>query len=174
VTEGLDALSEHASELNRRVLPENPFLLLGQYGRLDPTRVPEPGREVAWAYTHVAQGSWDEERTEEFADRMEAQVERVAPGFRQLIRKRVISSPVTLERENQNLVGGSVNGGTAQVHQQLVFRPAPGTHGARPETHVPGLFLASASAHPGGGVHGACGANAARSALLRAKLQRRR
>jgi phytoene dehydrogenase-like protein len=62
-----------------------------------------------------------------------------------------------------NLVGGAVNGGTTAVHQQLMFRPIPGT--GRPETCVPGLYLASAAAHPGGGVHGACGANAARAAL---------
>jgi phytoene dehydrogenase-like protein len=94
---------------------------------------------------------------------MEEQVERVAPGFRALIRKRNVMTPVTLEQHDQNLIGGSVNGGTAQIHQQLVFRPAPGL--ARPETHVDGLYLASAAAHPGGGVHGACGANAARAAL---------
>jgi len=64
---------------------------------------------------------------------------------------------------NANLVGGALNGGTAQMHQQLVLRPFPGL--GRPETPVPGVFLASASAHPGGGVHGACGANAARAAL---------
>ena len=169
VTEGLDALSEHAAELNRGDLPTNPFLLLGQYASYDPSRVPEPGKEVAWAYTHIAHGVWDEARKESFADLMEEQVERVAPGFRSLIRKRHVFTPLGLERADQNLVGGAVNGGTAQIHQQLVFRPAPGPHGGRTETHVPGLYLASASAHPGGGVHGACGANAARAALLAAR-----
>jgi phytoene dehydrogenase-like protein len=95
---------------------------------------------------------------------MEEQVERVAPGFRRLIRKRHVFTPVGLEAADQNLVGGSVNGGTAQIHQQLVFRPTPGGL-ARNETTVDGLYLASASAHPGGGVHGAVGANAARAAL---------
>ncbi len=163
VTEGLDALSEHAAELNKGEMPTQPFLLLGQYASYDPQRVPEPGKEVAWAYTHIPSQAWDESRSEEFADLMEEQVERVAPGFRQLIRKRHVFTPVGLERADQNLVGGSVNGGTAQIHQQLVFRPAPGL--ARPETHVDGLYLASAAAHPGGGVHGACGANAAHAAL---------
>jgi phytoene dehydrogenase-like protein len=73
-------------------------------------------------------------------------------------------APPDLERANRNLVGGAVNGGTSQLHQQLVFRPIPGR--GRAETPVRGLYLASASAHPGGGVHGACGANAARAALI--------
>ena len=163
VTEGLDALSQHAAELNTDTLPTQPFLLLGQYASYDPSRVPEPGKEVAWAYTHIPHGVWREEDTETFADLMEEQVERVAPGFRKLIRKRHVMTPPNLEAHDQNLIGGSVNGGTAQIHQQLVFRPAPGL--ARPETHVDGLYLASAAAHPGGGVHGACGANAAHAAL---------
>jgi phytoene dehydrogenase-like protein len=163
VTEGLDALSDHAAELSKGELPSTPFLLLGQYASYDPGRVPEPGKEVAWAYTHIPNGVWRDEDTERFADLMEEQVERVAPGFRALIRRRHVFTPTSLERADQNLVGGAVNGGTAQIHQQLIFRPTPGL--ARSETHVDGLYLASASAHPGGGVHGACGANAARAAL---------
>ena len=162
VTEGLDALSEISAEINRRELPQRPFLLLGQYARYDPQRAPA-GKEVAWAYTHVPQGAWREDRTEEYADRMEEQVERLAPGFRALIRRRHVFTPTSLEQADQNLVGGGVNGGTAQVHQQLVFRPVPGI--GRNETHVDGLYLASAAAHPGGGVHGAAGANAASAAL---------
>jgi phytoene dehydrogenase-like protein len=162
VADDLDALSAHAAELSRGELPGTPFLLLGQYAGYDPGRCP-PGKEVAWAYTHIPNGVWREELTESFADLMEEQVERVAPGFRELIRGRHVFTPTKLEAADQNLVGGAVNGGTAQVHQQLVFRPAPGT--GRTETHVDGLYLASAAAHPGGGVHGACGANAARAAL---------
>jgi len=169
VTEGLDALSEHAAELNSGRMPSAPFLLVGQYSTFDPSRVPE-GKEVAWAYTHVPRESWREEEAEGFADLMEEQIERVAPGFRRLIRRRHVFTPAGLEEHDQNLVGGSVNGGTAQIHQQLVFRPAPGL--GRTETHVPRLYLASASAHPGGGVHGACGANAARAALLHAAPQK--
>jgi phytoene dehydrogenase-like protein len=161
VTEGLDALSRHAAEIDRGELPSEPFLLLGQYARYDPGRCPE-GKEVAWAYTHLPHGVWRDELTESYADLMEEQVERVAPGFRALIRGRHVFTPTKLEAADQNLVGGAVNGGTAQIHQQLVFRPAPGL--ARPETHVDGLYLASAAAHPGGGVHGACGANAAHAA----------
>jgi phytoene dehydrogenase-like protein len=74
-----------------------------------------------------------------------------------------VQSPGDLEQANASLRGGAVNGGTSAVHQQLFFRPTPGL--GRPETPIEGLFLASASAHPGGGVHGACGWNAARAAL---------
>jgi phytoene dehydrogenase-like protein len=162
VTEGLDALSDTAGQINRDQLPTHPFLLLGQYAHYDPVRAPA-GKEVAWAYTHVPQGVWSDERTEEYADLMEEQVERVAPGFRKLIRRRHVFTPTSLEQADQNLVGGGVNGGTAQIHQQVVFRPVPGL--ARTETHVDGLYLASAAAHPGGGVHGAAGANAAAAAL---------
>ena len=77
--------------------------------------------------------------------------------------------PRELEAQDANLVGGAVNGGTAQLHQQLVFRPMPGL--GRPETPVRGLYLASASAHPGGGVHGAPGAIAARALLARRRLR---
>jgi phytoene dehydrogenase-like protein len=178
VAEGMEALTRYSAELSAGELPSEPFLLLGQYARFDPSRVPSPDKEVAWAYTHIPHGVWRDEETERFADLIEEQVERVAPGFRGLIRRRHVFTPTTLEAADQNLVGGAVNGGTAQVHQQLVFRPAPGRHGGRTETHVPGLYLASASAHPGGGVHGACGANAARAALMRAEplglLRRRR
>jgi phytoene dehydrogenase-like protein len=162
VTDGIDALSDQVAELNAGELPSRPFLLLGQYAHYDPSRAPA-GKEAAWAYTHVAQGTWDEGRAEAFADLLEEQVEARAPGFRKLVRSRHLFTPVSLERADRNLVGGAVNGGTAQIHQQLVFRPTPGL--GRPETPVDGLYLASASAHPGGGVHGACGANAARAAL---------
>ena len=86
--------------------------------------------------------------------RMEERIEAHAPGFRDLIRARHVMTPPDLEAANPNLVGGELNGGTAQLHQQLVFRPTPGL--GRAETPVDGLYLASASAHPGGGVHGAC------------------
>jgi phytoene dehydrogenase-like protein len=100
---------------------------------------------------------------------MQAQVERFAPGFDERIIRRRVMAPPELERRDANLVGGAVNGGTAALHQQLVFRPIPGL--GRPETPVKGLYLASASAHPGGGVHGACGSNAARAALLHSQLR---
>jgi phytoene dehydrogenase-like protein len=102
---------------------------------------------------------------------MQARLERYAPGFGGLIRARRVLSPTELERRDANLVRGAVNGGSAQLHQSLVFRPAPGL--GRANTPIRGLYLASASAHPGGGVHGAPGANAARAALAGARLRRR-
>jgi phytoene dehydrogenase-like protein len=182
VTEGIDDLSRHAYQLETGQVPDEPFLVLGQYASFDPTRAPDGG-EAAWAYTHVPQrikadagdagvtGTWDEGETEAFADRMEARVERLAPGFRQRIRARHVFTPRTMEQENPNLVNGAINAGTAQLHQQVVFRPTPGL--ARPETPIAQLFLAGASAHPGGGVHGACGYNAARAAINAEKPLRR-
>jgi phytoene dehydrogenase-like protein len=99
-----------------------------------------------------------------FVDRMEARLEALAPGFTSLIRARHVFTPAMLEREDPNLFGGAINGGTSQIHQQLIFRPIPGW--GRSETPISALYLASASAHPGGGVHGAPGANAAQAALL--------
>jgi phytoene dehydrogenase-like protein len=94
---------------------------------------------------------------------MQAAVERVAPGFGDTVLARHVQSPQDLEHADANLVDGALNSGTSALHQELVFRPTPGL--GRAETPVTGLYLASASAHPGGGVHGACGWNAARSAL---------
>ncbi|MEA2498207.1 MAG: hypothetical protein QOH26_612, partial [Actinomycetota bacterium] len=85
------------------------------------------------------------------------------PGFKDLIAARHVLTPPKMEEMNENLVGGAINGGTAMLHQQLVFRPSVGL--GRAETPIKGLYLASASAHPGGGVHGAPGANAAKAAI---------
>ncbi|MFD4411714.1 phytoene desaturase family protein [Streptomyces sp. NPDC058466] len=174
LADGVDDLSRFAAQIALRRVPDRPFLLFGQMTTADPSRSPL-GTESAWAYTHVPQevtgdagddglcGAWDEREQEAMADRMEAQVERYAPGFRALIRARRILAPPTLQSLDANLHGGALNGGTTALHQQLVFRPVPGT--GRPETPVKHLFLASAGAHPGGGVHGGPGANAARAAL---------
>ena len=115
-------------------------------------------------------GTWTDRDADVFADRMEAVVEEHAPGFRSLITARHLLSPPALEARDANLVGGALGGGTMAFSQQLVFRPVPGL--GRAETPVRGLFLASASAHPGGGVHGACGANAARAALFSDRVRR--
>lgn len=174
IGEAMTGLSTYADELARGLIPREPFLVMGQYSMADPTRQPE-GKDTAWAYTHVPQkpvgdaggeltGSWDEREADAIADRVEAQIEAVAPGFRKLIAGRHVLTPPTMQAANRALVGGAINGGTAQLHQQLIFRPFLGT--GRPETPVRGLFLGSNSAHPGGGVHGACGANAARAALI--------
>lgn len=158
VAESIDELSVTQSEIARGLVPSKPFLVLGQYSMADPTRMPA-GKEVAWSYTHLPHGA----STDGLAERMEERIEALAPGFRGLVRKRRIWEPSDLEEANENLRGGSLNGGTSQIHQQLVFRPIPGL--GRPETPVKGLYLASASAHPGGGVHGGPGAIAAKAAL---------
>jgi phytoene dehydrogenase-like protein len=101
---------------------------------------------------------------------MQARIERLAPGFGACIRARRVLGPRELETRDENLVGGAINGGTSALHQQLLFRPVPGT--GRAETGIGGLYLASASAHPGGGVHGAPGMNAARAALAHDRTRR--
>ncbi|MFB7949097.1 phytoene desaturase family protein [Kitasatospora phosalacinea] len=170
----LDELGDYAHQVLTGRLPARPFALFGQMTVADPSRSPR-GTESAWAYTHVPQritadlgpdgvtGRWDEREAEAVADRIERQVERFAPGFRDLVAARRVLTPPVLRALDDNLVGGALNGGTAAPHQQLFLRPVPGAAG--PRTPVARLYLASASAHPGGGVHGACGANAARAAL---------
>jgi phytoene dehydrogenase-like protein len=181
LADSIDHLTMFTAELLTGQVPRHPFLIVGQMTTTDPTRSPA-GTETAWAYTHVPQrvrgdagcegitGAWDDAETDRFADRVEARIERYAPGFRDLVLARHVFTPRTLPEANESLVGGAVNGGTAQLHQQLVFRPAPGL--ARTGTPVRGLYLASSSAHPGGGVHGAPGANAARAALAGDRLRR--
>jgi phytoene dehydrogenase-like protein len=131
---------------------------------MDPSRAP-PGAQTLWAYSHVPSalaGGWPAHK-EAFADRVERRIEGLAPGFRALIRARRIWAPDDLETMDENLVGGDLGGGSAYFGQQLFFRPAFPYF--RYRTPVRGLYLASASAHPGAGVHGACGFNAARVAL---------
>jgi phytoene dehydrogenase-like protein len=176
LADGVDELTRFAAQIAMRQIPDRPFCLFGQMTTADPSRSPH-GTESAWAYTHVPHevasdagdedltGAWDAREREVMADRVERQVERFAPGFRTLIRARRVLAPPTFQALDGNLRAGAINGGTAGIHQQLFFRPLPGT--GRPETPLRGLFLASASAHPGGGVHGAPGANAARAALRR-------
>jgi phytoene dehydrogenase-like protein len=167
VAAGLDEMTRYCTDLTLGRLPERPFLLVGQMTTSDPSRSPA-GTESLWAYTHVPQREWGAGELDRFVEVMESQLERFAPGWRELVMARWVSGPGDLESHDANLVGGAINGGTAAVHQQLVFRPTAGL--GRPETPVAGLYLASSSAHPGGGVHGACGANAARAALRAARL----
>jgi phytoene dehydrogenase-like protein len=170
------------AQLSAGSIPDRPFLLIGQMTTTDPSRSPE-GTESLWAYTHVPlrvlsdaggnlTGSWDADDAERFADRMQDRIEQRAPGFSERIIARRILSPLDMERRDANLVGGSLNGGTAALDQQLIFRPIPGL--GRADTPIRGLYLASASAHPGGAIHGACGMNAARAALAHARLTHRR
>jgi phytoene dehydrogenase-like protein len=182
VADSVEEMTQALSEVSSGVVPDRPFLLTGQMTTSDPSRSPA-GTESFWAYTHVPQpekyrrdggdelsGRWDHDDLERFADRMQARIEARAPGFGDLVGARRVLGPHELEARNANLIGGAVNGGTSQLHQELVFRPVPAMRG-RSATGLPGLFLGSASAHPGGGVHGAAGANAARAALWQHRLR---
>ncbi|MEU4240310.1 NAD(P)/FAD-dependent oxidoreductase [Actinoplanes sp. NPDC026619] len=161
----LNGLTHYAAELATGAVPRKPFLLFGQMSTADPRHSP-PGTESAWAYTHLPHREhWDAGEIDEHVARMEAVVEEHAPGFGALVAGRNVFSPAGLESADPSLVGGALGGGTAAVFQQLFLRPVPGL--GRADTPVDRLFLASSSAHPGGGVHGAPGANAARAALAR-------
>ena len=134
-----------------------PFVLFVQPTLFDPSRAPD-GHHVAWAYCHVPHAS-----TRDMSGVVEAQVERFAPGFRDLVLARHVMAPVDLEAHNRNMVGGDINAG-AQHLPQLFFRPVPRWD---PYTvpGVAGFFLCSASTPPGGAVHGMCGYHAAQRAL---------
>jgi phytoene dehydrogenase-like protein len=180
LAEDVNEVALAGAQIAEGAVPAEPFMLMGQMAAADPARAPA-GSDSVWAYTHVPQhvrsdaggggvtGAWDHDDLERFADRMQARVERYAPGFGDRVLARRVLGPRELEQRNENLVGGALGGGTAALHQQLVFRPLPGL--GRAETPVRGLFLGSSSAHPGGGVHGACGANAARAALAHGRLR---
>ncbi len=184
VADSVAQMTEATTQVGAGSIPAAPFLLTGQMTTSDPTRSPA-GTESFWAYTHVPQpdltrgdagedgltGRWDHDECQRFADRVQARLEAVAPGFGARVRARRVLGPHELQARDANLVGGALNGGTSQLHQELFLRPVPGMLG-RAGTGVRGLFLASASAHPGGGVHGAAGANAARAALAQHPLER--
>jgi len=136
--------------------PEKPFVLLAQQSRFDASRAPR-GQHTAWAYCHVPNGSHVD-----MADRIEAQIERFAPGFKDLVLARHSLSPADLERLDPNLVGGDITGGEQNL-RQIVARPVLSCNPYA--TPIPGVFICSASTPPGGGVHGMCGYWAARAAL---------
>lgn len=149
------AASEAQSCARRNPRPaERPFVLLSQPSLFDPTRAPA-GKHTAWAYCHVPNGS-----EEDMSGRIEAQIERFAPGFRDLVLARSVRGPRELERHNANLLGGDITGGGNQL-LQLLRRPT--WRGYR--TPMQGIYLCSASTLPAGGVHGLCGYQAARCAL---------
>jgi phytoene dehydrogenase-like protein len=151
-------------EVRAGLLPRNPYLVIGQQSLLDATRAPE-GCQTLWAYSRVPsrlRQGWAAHK-DALADRIEQRIEGLAPGFRQRIAGRAIFAPDDLEAMNENLVGGDLGGGSAQFTHQLFWRPAFPYF--RYRTPVRGLYLASASTHPGAGVHGACGFNAAKQAL---------
>ncbi|HWM57521.1 MAG TPA: NAD(P)/FAD-dependent oxidoreductase [Pseudonocardia sp.] len=155
-------LARWSADIESRAVPESPFMLFGQMTTADPTRSPA-GTESAWAYTHLPRDVFDRDSATLLADRVDAVVESFAPGFSARVLSRVVQDPSSLQAAEPNLLHGAVGGGTAQLFQQLVFRPVSGL--GRAETVIENLYLGSASAHPGGGVHGACGWIAARAAL---------
>ena len=165
ITVHLGGSLEEIAEAEDAVLkghhPERPFVLAAQPSLFDSSRAPQ-GQHTLWAYCHVPNGS-----TFDMADRLEAQIERFAPGFRDCILARNVSNPATLERMNANLLGGDINGG-AMTMKQFLLRPSALTY----ETSAPNLFLCSSSTPPGGGVHGMCGFRAANVSLRRMRLQR--
>ncbi|HEY0785838.1 MAG TPA: NAD(P)/FAD-dependent oxidoreductase, partial [Acidobacteriaceae bacterium] len=138
-------------------VPAEPFVLLAQPTLADPTRAPA-GRHIAWAYCHAPQGvpqAWPQ-----IVAALEAQIERFAPGFRECVLARAVSTPQTLEASDQNLLGGDISGGAMTLGQTLL-RPTWRGY----QTPDPRLFLCSASTPPGAGVHGMCGFHAAHAAL---------
>ena len=152
----LDEISAGEAAVWRDEHPERPFVLLAQQSLFDQTRAPA-GRHTVWAYCHVPNGS-----TFDMTERIEGQIERFAPGFRERILAKNTMGPADLETNNANLVGGDINGGVMDI-RQLLARPMP-----RPNpysTPAGGLYICSSSTPPGGGVHGMCGYLAARAAL---------
>ena len=146
------ANSEHTVRKGQHA--EHPFVLLVQPTLFDDSRAPT-GKHTAWAYCHVPNGS-----TEDQLSRIENQIERFAPGFRDCVLARNVLSPADLEKQDRNLVGGDISGGIADI-RQFVLRPSWRGYG----TSAANVYICSASTPPGGGVHGMCGYHAARSAL---------
>ncbi|MBN2366166.1 MAG: NAD(P)/FAD-dependent oxidoreductase [Calditrichaeota bacterium] len=154
----LDEIAEAEEMVWQGRHPGRPFVILAQQTLFDPTRAPE-GQHTAWAYCHVPSGS-----TVDMTRRIEDQIERFAPSFRDIIVQRHTMNSVDMETYNPNYIGGDINGGLLNW-KQLFFRPAirfnPYT------TPDPGLFICSSSTPPGGGVHGMCGYQAAQTVLRR-------
>lgn len=151
----IDEIATSEGEVARGRHPDRPFVLTSQPTICDPTRAPA-GKHVLWAYCHVPAGS-----TEDMTDRVEQQLERFAPGFRDVVLARSVTGPADLERHNANMIGGDIAGGyTGGL--QIFFRPRVSLDPWRVGRHV---YLCSQSTPPGVGVHGMCGFYAARSAL---------
>ncbi len=158
--ESIDDLARFTHEARAGKLPERPYLVIGQQSLADPTRAPA-GKHTLYCYSHIpgqVEGGWAAAR-EAFADRIEARIEALAPGFRATILGRHVMAPPDLEAWDANLAGGDLGGGSNAWHRQLLFRPLfPYFRYRMP---VEGLYLCSSYAHPGAGIHGMCGANAA-------------
>ncbi|MEX1045934.1 MAG: NAD(P)/FAD-dependent oxidoreductase [Actinomycetota bacterium] len=177
VTGGLENMARAAHGNKRGLIPAEPLLIVGQQSVADPTRAPE-GCHTLWIETHVPSSpradaaneieepGWASAR-EPFLERVLSRLEDHAPGVRDRIVGTSVMTPPDLERADPNLVGGDVGGGSIALDQQLIFRPVPGWF--RYRTPVKGLYLCSASAHPGGGVHGLVGRNCSRRVLRDAR-----
>ncbi len=150
----LEELAESEDAVAHGKVPERPFVLVAQPTLFDSTRAPE-GKHVLWAYCHVPNGA-----TVDATERIEAQIERFAPGFRDCILARHVSTPAMLEAMDANLFGGDIGGGALSL-KQFFLRPTLHNYA----TGTPKLYLCSASTPPGGGVHGMCGYHAAKLAL---------
>ncbi len=162
------AVTAQTGAVARGEVPERPFMLFGQQSIADPTRAPAGGH-TAWAYTRVPAAVHGPEAVVAHVERMTDQVERFAPGFRDLVAARHVQGPADLEAGDPNLVGGDVGGGSYVLHQ-TVFRPLPSL--VPYATPVHGLWLGSASTFPGGAVHGVSGWAAAGYALAAARIGR--
>ncbi len=159
-------LAAAAQAAERGEVPERPALVVGQHTLEDPTRAPA-GQHTLYCYTHVpARYACSDE---EIADRVEAQLERFAPGFRGTVLARSLRNPVQTESENPSLVGGDLGGGSLELDQQLIFRPAPEM--CRHRTPLRGLYVSGASVHPGGSVQGMGGRSAARALLADRRIR---
>lgn len=154
----MEEIAQSESEVSRGLHPEKPFVLVAQQSLFDPSRAPK-GRHTGWGYCHVPNGS-----RVDMTERIERQIERFAPGFRDLIMARQVRDTAALELYNENFVGGDINGGIQDL-RQIVARPVAGVHPYA--TTDERIFLCSSSTPPGGGVHGMCGFHAARLAIER-------
>lgn len=162
--DSLDDLARFTAQVRAGELPTNPYLVIGQQSLADRTRAPVR-QHTLWAYSRVpatVPGGWEAAR-ECFADRIDDRIEGLAPGFKKRVLARTAFAPKDLEALDENLIDGDLAGGSAAIQHQLFFRPVFPYF--RYRTPVRGLYLCSSYTHPGAGVHGACGRNAAWAVL---------
>lgn len=152
----IDEIAQSEREVWQNQHPQRPYIILAQQSLFDPTRAPE-GKHTAWGYCHVPNGS-----TVDMTERIEAQIERFAPGFRDCILAKSAMSTMQMEQYNPNYVGGDINGGVQDIYQ-LFTRPVARL--VPYSTPIEGLYICSSSTPPGGGVHGMCGYHAASAVL---------
>jgi phytoene dehydrogenase-like protein len=169
VTGDLDEIALSQAQVRRGLVPDVPQIILGQQDRADPTRVPA-GAAALWLECHCPAAPSNGKRGWEkrLADKLVSRVDEHAPGIRELIVDMTVTTPLDLQARDPNLVGGDVGGGSAAIDQMVVFRPVAGWSSyALP---VAGLYMCGAASHPGGGVHGMCGRNAAGTVLRDARV----